>query len=485
MTRPWWLVFEHESRILFADRTLWLAAAIFLALVGYGLFNGASQAALKQEALSSILAAQDRGETAYREQWERVMTRQEAPDPFSNPVDPASMGGGMGARYAYMPIGALAPLAFGQSDLLPDYYRVTNSSKVTFMYDGEIENPWNLLNGHFDLSFIVIYLAPLLIFAMTYNLLSAEREHGTLRLLLSQPIGLWSLVIGKVIVRAAALLLCTVVVPLIALLIIRPDVRSAANLVALGWWAVYVAAYCSVWFALTIAVNAWGRSSAVNALILIGSWVVLVLVVPVLLNLVVSTARPAPSRTELATRTRLVTIAGLARYDELLGTDYEYATKPELLLPDEKGRFTVAPRRRGSYLLQRDVDRELDAVLDAFRTQLAGQQALVDRFGFLSPAVVAYEGLTALAGTGVRRHQHFQRQIDEFHARWKAFFEPRIVGGIAITRADLDAMPRFVWREEPGDTVVGAIVLGLLQLALPAAALTIIGIWKLRRYAVV
>ena len=64
--------------------------------------------------------------------------------------------------------------------------------------------------GRFDLAFVLIYLYPLLILALTYNLLSAEKEQGTLALALSQPVSLRTLVSARW--RCAAVVLLGVVV---------------------------------------------------------------------------------------------------------------------------------------------------------------------------------------------------------------------------------------------------------------------------------
>lgn len=482
--RAYALVVQHEMRLLLADRTLWVVSGLFVVVLGYGLFNGVAQARLKEDALASVLAAQARGEAGRRALLDSILTQGAIPDPFANPADPSSLGGGYGARYAYMPISPLAPLAFGQSDIRPDYYKVTNRSRINFLTETEIENPWNLLSGHFDLAFVVVYLFPLLIFTMSYNFLSAEREQGTLKLVLSQPIGLPVLAAGKITVRAGALLAWALIVPTVALAIVRPEARSAAYLGPLLWWGALVVAYAALWFALALTVNAFGRSSATNALVLVGIWIACVLVAPVLLNVVVSVAKPVPSRTELATRTRLVTGEALSRYASLLSADYQYVDKPELLRP-QNGRILIAGRMRGTYLLEKDVDDRLDGLLAAFDRQLADQQRLVSRYGAISPAIVAYEGLTAVAGTGVGRHLHFQQQIAAFHQAWRQFFEPKILDGIAVTIEDLDRLPAFVWREEDPGLLRGRVATGLLQLLVPAAALTALGIWRLRRYSVV
>jgi ABC-2 type transport system permease protein len=205
---------------------------------------------------------------------------------------------------------------------------------------------------------------------------------------------------------------------------------------------------------------------------------------PVLLNIIVSFASPVPSRTELATRTRLVTGEALTRYASLLNADYKYIENPELLRP-RNGRIEIAGRMRGTYLMEKDVDEQLDGLLASFDQQLARQQRMVSRYGVVSPAIVAYEGLTAVAGTGVGRHLHFQQQIAQYHRTWREFFEPKILDGIAVTLGDLERLPSFVWREEDPSVVRDRVVSGVLQLLVPAAALAAVGVWRLRRYSVV
>ena len=477
-------IFVYEGRVLLADRTLWLACGLLCAFLGYGLYNGLTEIRAREHTLREIGAGETERETKNLAQLRRVLAGNEIPGPFSNPADPASMGGSMGSRHAVMPYRALAPLALGQSDMAPNYYRVTNRNKSTFLYDGEMESPWHLMSGHFDAAFVVIYLLPLLILAISYNLLSAERERGTLRMLLSQPLGIGTLLLAKVAVRAVAVLGVLALTVGVVMLALRPAVWQADGSGALAWWFGLVAAYALIWFALASLVNAWGRPSASNAFTLMTLWVLLVLVAPVLLNLAVSQAYPAPSRTELATRTRLITIAGLERYATLLATDYRYLEKPQVLAPRD-GKIEVAERRKAHYLMGRDTDAEIDGLLAAFERQLLAQQGLIERFALLSPAAVAHEGMSALAGTGSRRYTRFVQQVGGYHAGWKTFFEPKILDGIAMTEADLAALPRFAWQEEPVAELRAQLGGYAAQLLLPALLLALWAWRRLRRYPVV
>lgn len=208
------------------------------------------------------------------------------------------------------------------------------------------------------------------------------------------------------------------------------------------------------------------------------------LVVPVLLNLAVTAASPAPSRAELATRTRVVTAQAMSDNAALLATDYTHVDRPEVLVP-RNGRLETSGRAMANYRIQRQVDDTLQPELERFDTQQARQQALVARYSALSPAAVAYEGITALAGTGQRRHSVFMAQITAYHQAWKDFFFPRIDGGLAMTEGDFSRIPAFHWQEEAAGRVQAHAARAVLQLLLPTLALLALALWRLRRYRVV
>lgn len=474
------LIMRHELRVMIADRTLPLICMLFAILLLYGFITGLQETRQRESVAGALATAQAQTNTANIASWRMVMSRQEKPDPFANPVDPSAIGGGLGAQYAILPTLALSPVAAGQSDMLADYFKVTYESRTAFMQESEIESPWKLLSGQFDLAFVLVYIFPLFVFAISFNMLSVERDQGTLRMLLSQPLTLPRLVMAKMFARASVLTSVAVLVPAVALLFARADRIDGGMLAALALWMALVIGYGLFWFSLSALVNSFGRSSAANALLLIGSWVLLVLVVPVGLNLAVSRAAPAPSRTDLATQTRLVTIDGLNRYKHLFGSDYTYVSKPDSLLP-KNGRLEVAPRLRGFYMMDAFVDRQLTALLNRFDRQLRRQQALVDRFSFLSPAIIANEGMASLAGNGTRRYDRFNRQVIRYHERWKAFFVPRVLNGIAIVESDFHSFPRWSWQEE-SRVMVQADALGKIAHLLAIGILMVlIAAWRFRR----
>lgn len=487
-------VMRQECRLLRAERTLWAVGALFVLLVAYALGNGLLQTASRDRAQAAVAQADRDTRAAQRMLLEGILAGTAQPTPFENPADPSRMASGYGGHHAILPTAALGPVALGQSDLFPSQFHVTSQSRVVFMNPSDIESPWHLLSGHFDLAFVIVYLLPLLIFALSYNLLSAERENGTLRLLLSQPLRLRTLLAGKLTVRAAVLLGPAVLLPVAVLLV----ARHAGTLGAAGmtgatgmgassdatlWWALLVGAYALFWFALVVAVNAFGASSATNAMVLVIAWVLLVLVAPVLLNLAVTQASPAPSRTELATRQRIVTAEAMKRHADLMSTDYQHVGRGAVLVPRD-GKIEIAGRLLGNYLIEKEVDAAIQPALDRFDTQQARQQVLLGRFSAVSPAAVAYEGMTALAGTGTRRQARFEAQTVAYHAAWKRFFFARIDARDALAPADFDRIPAFAWQEEPAGLVRGQAAWAVLQLLVPSLLLFGVAAWRLRRFSV-
>jgi ABC-2 type transport system permease protein len=443
-----WLIVRYEARILVADRTLPLVCCVLALMIAYGLFVGLAQATLRDRMVTEVLKHEQEAQEKNIRTLQSVLTGKEALVPFSNPANPAAMAGSLSGRHTTIPNAPLAALAIGQSDMMPNYYRITYLSKVQFMYDTEIENPWNLLSGHFDLAFVIVFVLPLLVITLGYNLLSAEREQGTLRMLCSQPVTIATLLAGKIIVRMLALIAVAVVLPLTALLVIRPETRDAGQLMLMASWSGLVTAYTLFWFAAAALVNVTGRSSSTNALIMVAIWTLLVLILPVMMNLIVSVVSPAPSRTELASRTRAVTAESLREYEDLYSADYRYASDPEALLVKD-GHIEVPSRMRAFFLAKRKVDEQIEPLLRRFDQQLLQQQTLVDRMSFLSPAILVNEAMNAIAGNDSRRFLAFKNQTEAFHNTWREYFSPKILDDRAMTTRDLLSLPQWHWSEIP------------------------------------
>jgi len=70
----------------------------------------------------------------------------------------------------YTPI--LNALSIGQRDINPSIKSVTIRTLEAQKYDADLNNPYNLLIGSIDFSFVLVFLFPLLIISFTYNIIS-------------------------------------------------------------------------------------------------------------------------------------------------------------------------------------------------------------------------------------------------------------------------------------------------------------------------
>ncbi|PWB94433.1 ABC transporter permease subunit [Methylosinus sporium] len=469
-----WTVARHELLLLWRDRSLPIAVALLLALICGGLYNGLLRVDERDELLVALLREQDSRVDNLAAQLRTAEA--DKLDVYANPTNPSSLlASGAGLRYAIMPSAPLAPLTLGQSDLLPSYFRISGRSEVNFVYDSDIENPWHLSAGHFDAAYVAVYLLPLLILALSYNLLSAERERGTLRMLLAQPAPLAVVVLAKVAVRGLALLTPVAVLPLAVALLAR-SASDFWNVAASGLlWSTSACVYGLFWIAVAVMVNALGKSSAFNAIVLAGVWVAVVLVAPVTLSLAVEVIHPAPSRIEMVQKLHKLHEAAMRHYADLDRTDYETLRDPG----PRNGKVYIQPTTLRYFHIQREVSEMMRPWMDDFEATLDRRQQFVETYRFLSPAATTFEAMSDLAGTNLGRHRHFQRLASDYYRQRLSYVFPMILSGTAVSEADLRDMPRFVWTEERSGHGIWRRATSLAELLLLTVALCVFSVWRL------
>lgn len=146
--------------------------------------------------------------------------------------------------------------------ILDLHVQVTTDSRDAVVGSTEIENPHRLLVGRFDLASVLIFFYPILILALSYNMLSAEQEQGTLALTLSQALSLATFASGKVLLRAIILVGTVVVCTLAALVIGGVDLAGPGDLPRLALWVAVVVACGAFWFGLAMLLET--RSLAIT-----------------------------------------------------------------------------------------------------------------------------------------------------------------------------------------------------------------------------
>ena len=450
-------VLRKEWRLLRADGALRIALGLFGVLLVYALANGVVWTRFQERTIESAQTQNVERAAAFEEELVHIAAGGEPASQFADPRSPFVMGGPSGSQTATLAPGPLSVLAVGQSDLLPYYYDVniyTNESSL--QQNGEVENPVNLMVGRFDLTFVVVYLLPLLVLALSFNVLSEEREQGTLALTLSQPVRARSIVAAKLAFRALLVVGLVLAVALAGLL--ATGGAGAPERVLL--WCGAVVAYALFWFALAGWINTLRRSSAWNATVLVGAWLVLVVVLPAAINVAADLLHPLPSRVEMITVQREASNEAVNSRSELLARYLEdHPEMAEGVVADEPGFGAL------SWAATDAVNQQVEEVTAEHDARRAEQIRLVRRYRYLSPALLAQDVLVDAAGTGDARFAHFRDQVRSFAEEWREFFVPAILADEQMSVDVLTRVPVYRAVEEDAGEVAGRAAAPLAALA--------------------
>jgi ABC-2 type transport system permease protein len=479
-------ILRHEWKRLRLDRSLLVGLILLTGFSAFGLWNGFSRIAGQRPIVEQMHEDEAKRLDDVRRRLERIEAGEAPPsDNYQNPTLPFATGGSLAFRYAVMPPAPTAVLASGDNLMRPAYFGISLwstkrhhwSNRRMFVKSDEIENPTNLAAGHFDFAFVVVYLLPLLVLALSYNLISEEKEQGTLALVMAQPVAFSRVVVVKTAWRFVILAVPAVVIAGGAVVLSRGFDGIVSRHFAIFIGAIL--AYLSFWLGVATAINAVGKSSAWNATALIALWIVFVLIVPTALNLTAATWYPTPPRTELIHAMRQAWI----ETDQLEGQTAArfYEDHPELLpanVPADVRRYAATT----FYSSQLEIDRRIDPIFRRFDDQVDRQQAAIDKLSFLSPAIAIHAVLTDVAGTGPSRFRHFRHQVEDFHKQWRDFFVPRLFRLEKLRSSDVDSFPKFTYREEDSAVLVARNATRLLGIVIPMVVLSAISIAAVRRY---
>jgi ABC-2 type transport system permease protein len=394
-------------------------------------------------------------------------------------VSPGVVGYSVLSEPAVLPPAPLGALAIGQGDLLPSWYPVTARGAHTFLARSEPENPLRLSIGNFDAAFVVVWLLPLIVIALSFNLVSAERERGVLAVAVAAGASPVDFILGKVAARALIVFGSLWLALLAAALAAGVPLGRAAGTLPLLLWLAGATLYAAFWFALALFVNSRPRASDQNASLLAGAWLVLVILLPALTNLAATTVFAAPSRVALTTELREA--SEQADRAAAATRDQYFFDHPEM----QGGEMDRTAYFQSVAQTELGVSQAMAPLLAEFEVQARRQQGLVEVLQFLSPGTMTWQSLTALAGSDGARHREFRAQTLAFHDRWSAFFREPLMRGATLRPADYAALPQFRF-EEPllGRTLARALPALAVLLAL-SLLLGGIAIRRLRRFPVV
>jgi ABC-2 type transport system permease protein len=454
------IIAQYDWLLLKRDKLIVLLSVVTIFLAALATWNGLSRLQHRQNMVNKIEAADDNNLSKVKMSLNKIKSSNGVFDGshFQDPRKPATAGNNLAARYAILPPSPTAILAVGQSDLMPYYYWVSTSKRQVLIHDAEIDNAQFSFIGSFDWAFLLVFLMPLWSIVLSYNIVSSERENGTLPLILAEPISYQSFVFNKFLFRF--FLLNTLIISLlgISFALAKAPVFSTDFLLLVF----SVLGYSGFWFALSFFINSHRRSSGFNASALVSAWLILLVVMPSLLNILVQQVHPMPSRIELITQTRDATDKARAKGNILLSAYYE--DHPELAPKDKAINYDDYGVK--SFATATDVKNALSPLKNSYTTTLSKQQALVTNYRFVSPAILMQEMLNNIGKVGHEDFSNFEQQVTVFQEKLFNYFSPKVFKMADMTPKDYDMTPRFEYEALPNNTFGQDNLFNLLFLAL-------------------
>lgn len=445
---------RHEWRVLSASAIVRIVIAAF----ALALFGATAIGVIRAARERSVIETFERRAAAQRAQ-PRVL----AADVLANEK----------GWLALLPPAPLGALAVGQSDVYPSYLKVTARSLDALVTGDQIEHPLAVASGQFDAAFVVLFLYPLLIFAVSFDLTATERDRGTLRMILAQPLRLRDVVAGKMMARALLLAIPVTVMPLLA----AATTDVVALRTSLAVWTIAVLAYGSIWHGIALLLNARGWSAAANALVLAAIWLVFAVVGPSCINLLIALRYPMPSRVEAAVQARAATQEATVKGSQQLGQFLQDHPTSANVGREGMRQFALLQAARDQQVAQK-----LQAVEAAFDAQLRRQQRLASWLSVLSPTMMAQGVLLDAAGTSAVQFDRFRVEVTAFQQQWRAYFEPRVLDAATLTAAEYAAAPMFEYEGEAAAAMARRTLAPIAAMAIAGAALLWAGFRGYRRY---
>ena len=325
-----------------------------------------------------------------------------------------------------------AAFANGQRDVNPYLISVTMLGIEGQLYDTDITNPVSMLLGNMDLSFVYLFLFPLVIIAFTYNLISEQQESGIWSLLKSQTNALANVIWKKFLIRIAAVYAIAFFLLIAAVIYLHLPIDATLAAVA-GLIILYLA----FWFAVSMFIVSLGHSSSYNASALVAIWVAICIVIPASLNLLLTQKYGVPEALQNVINQR-------EGYHEKWDMLKEVTMKPFFEHYPQLKRYPFPADKSFSWfwyygMQQMGDDQAIKSRL-AVADKLAARQDFTNIAALFFPTIQAQLAVNELAGSDLNAHLEFQQAVRNHHEKIRLHFYPSIFQEKDIASTDIKSV---------------------------------------------
>lgn len=438
-------IFKYEFKKLTADKTLWIVSLVLVLFTLLSLYNGVEWSKFQLDTVDEIKQDQYKKSEMLKE---RIINHNAKRKPNSITEsfapDGVSSFAYLKMHYVAKPPSPNAIFAVGQSDIYPYYIRFSSFSGKNMLINKEVINPVNLLIGKFDFSFMIIYLLPLLIIAISYDIFSSEKERGTLTLIkIYQPNSLKYLFI-KLLFRYVWILTLLLICIVIGIVLFSPF--SLFNFNIYAYFVVFglTAFYSLFWFSLCFLVNMFMKTSLFNGIALAMIWLVIVFFIPTVLNTIITSNFNIPSRNKQVAKLRSITDEYNYVNNEEMYKEY-YKKNPQYKKPvSDTINNVYIPKFYYKYIISiTNINSHKNESEKEFTGQLSKQQKALEYFRYLSPSLLTNLNFNKLSKNSFHDFEDFNGYFKEQKNIWCSFVYDRVFSGQKFYPKDIDDYKNF------------------------------------------
>ncbi|PQJ72741.1 DUF3526 domain-containing protein [Polaribacter butkevichii] len=325
------------------------------------------------------------------------------------------------------PVNSLAGISIGQSDLNSHIQNVTILNLEGQKYDTDLVNPMRLHVGNLDISFLIIFLFPLIIISLNFNILSEEIENGTWKMIVIQGKSSFQYLLKKLSIRVFFVLAILGVLLLLTKIILDiPFSKGFLQIVIMSYL------YVLFWYSICFFVILLRKSSNTNAIVLLSSWLILVVFLPVLVNNYVTNKYPVEEAFTMTIKQR-------DEYHKKWDTDKKetldkfYAHYPqfsEYKLQEEGFSWLWY------YAMQQMGDDESKQERDAMYNKIEKREKLSKNIAQFFPPLQVQLAMNDIANTSLTHQVNFLNATTKFHEEMRLQFYPKIFENVPANKID-------------------------------------------------
>jgi len=315
------------------------------------------------------------------------------------------------------PLQPLAGISIGQSDLNSQIQNVSILNLEGQKYDTDLVNPMRLHIGNLDVSFLIIFLFPLVIIALNFNILSEEEEKGTWKMVTIQGKSSFKFLLMKLSIRILFVFIVLGVLFLVSKFVLGiPFTINLLHIVVISY------VYILFWFAVCFFVILLRKSSNINAIVLLTTWLLLVVFLPVFVNNYITNKYPIEEAFEMTIKQR-------DEYHKKWDTDKKetldkfYKHYPQFA--------TYGIKEEGFswlwyYAMQQMGDDESSKERVAMYKKIEKREMLSKKMALFFPPLQVQLAMNDIANTSLTHQINFLNATTNFHEDLRLQFYPKV-----------------------------------------------------------